>query len=417
MAISAQELGRRLREAREACAMTQEQVGRKLELSRASVAQMELGNRQVTSLELDRLAYLYGRDLRTFLSEQFEAQDALTVMFRAHPDLGRDGQVADSLRRCIALGRELSNLEELVGVERETLAPTAYPLSPPKNKWEAIQQGQYVAENERRRLELGDGPIGAIADLLESQGIRTARVSLPEDVSGITIHDPEAGVFVAVNAGHSPLRQRFSFAHEYAHVLMDRDATQSIVSRGGNRADLAEIRANAFAAVLLMPEKGVKRFVQALGKGQAGRAEAKVFDESGVTRVQHRAKPRFQEIQVYDLAVVAHRFGVSTIAALYRMQNLGMLSEDLREMLQGDIDRGLDKEAARALDLDEAAWRPSFSDFKHRFVGLALEAYRRELISEAKLRELAALVEVSPEAILKLLEDDDAHERTHRVRR
>ena len=52
------ELGRRLRVAREAYRMTQEAVAGRLGVSRSTVAQMELGNRAVTSLELDRLATL-----------------------------------------------------------------------------------------------------------------------------------------------------------------------------------------------------------------------------------------------------------------------------------------------------------------------------------------------------------------------
>lgn len=409
MAITAQELGSRLREAREACAMTQEQAAGKLGLSRASVAQMELGNRQVSSLELDRLAYLYGRDIRVFLSEQFEARDTLTVMFRANPDLGRDGQVADSLRRCIALGRALSDLETLVGVEREALMPAAYPLGPPRTKWEAIQQGQRAAESERRRLELGDGPIGNLPDLMEEQGIRMAGISLPDDVSGITVSDPEAGVFVAVNKRHSTTRQRFSMAHEYAHVLMDRYGVASIVSRGGNRTDLSEIRANAFAAVFLLPEKGLRRFVQGLGKGQHGRSEARIFDETDVTRVKRRAKPRSQEIQIYDLALAAHRFGVSTVAALFRMQNLGLVNDDQRELLQDDIDRGLDRHAVQALGLESSGRGAEHAgwEFKHRFISLALEACRRELISEAKLRELADLIGMPTEVVLSLLPEDE----------
>jgi Zn-dependent peptidase ImmA (M78 family)/DNA-binding XRE family transcriptional regulator len=409
MAITAQELGQRLREAREACAMTQEQVAGKLGFSRASVAQMELGNRQVTSLELDRLAYLYGRDIRVFLSEQFDVKDALTVMLRANPDLGRDGQVADSLRRCIALGRALSDLESLVGVEREALMPASYPLGLPKTKWEAIQQGQHAAESDRRRLELGDGPIGDLADLMERQGIRMAAISLPDDISGITVQDPEAGVFVAVNKTHSTTRQRFSMAHEYAHVLLDRDGAVSIVSRGGNRTDLSEIRANAFAAVFLMPERGLRRFVQGLGKGQPGRSEARIFDETDVTRVRRRAKPHSQEIQIYDLVMAAHRFGASTIATLFRMQNLGLVNDDQRRELQDDIDRDLDKRAAEALGLDALACERDRDtwEFKHRFLSLGLEAYRRELISEAKLRELAGLAGVPAEVVLSLLPEDE----------
>ena len=63
MAIDQKELGRRLRQAREASAMTQDDVARHLNMSRSTVAQIELGNRTVSGIELSRLAYLFGRDL------------------------------------------------------------------------------------------------------------------------------------------------------------------------------------------------------------------------------------------------------------------------------------------------------------------------------------------------------------------
>ena len=404
MAVSTQELGRRLREAREASGMTQEQVSRELGLSRASVAQMELGNRQVTSLELDRLAYLYVRDIRQFLAETFEPQDALTVLLRANPDFARDGKVAEGLRRCIALGREISNLEALLGIERDAMAPAAYPTSVLKSKWEAIRQGGRVALEERRRLNLGEAPLYDITEILDGQGIRIALVPLPNDVSGLTIHEPEIGIFVVVNGSHSILRQRFSFAHEYAHVLLDRETSESIISRGDNRAELIEIRANSFAAVFLMPDEGIRRYVQALGKGKPSRSIADVFDETDVTRVQRRSKPRTQQIRIYDLVLIAHRFGVSTIAALFRLQNLGLLNKDQVDLLRDDMDRGLDKDATKLMGLEGEAGKPLQLDFKHRFVGLAVDAYQRELISKAKLKELTQMVNVSSESVLRLIE-------------
>ena len=405
MAVSPQELGRRLREAREASGMTQEQVSRELGLSRASVAQMELGNRQVTSLELDRLAYLYGRDIRQFLAETFEPQDALTVLLRANPDLTREGKAAEGLRRCIALGREISNLEALLGIERDAIAPAAYPTTALKSKWDAIQQGARVAMEERRRINLGDSPLADITEILDSQGIRIAFVPMPNDVSGMTIHEAGVGIFVAVNAKHSLLRQRFSFAHEYAHVLLDREFSGSIISRGDNRAEFIEMRANSFAAVFLMPDEGVRRYIQSLGKGKPSRSVAEVFDETNVMRVQRRSKPGTQEIRIYDLVLIAHRFGVSTIAALYRIQNLGLLNNDQADLLRGEIDRGFDKETAKIMGLERKAGMLLRLDFKHRFLWLALEAYRRELISKAKLHELGKMVDVSLESLLRLIEN------------
>jgi hypothetical protein len=36
---------------------------------------IEAGNRSVSSLELDRLAYLFGRDMREFVAESFQDED------------------------------------------------------------------------------------------------------------------------------------------------------------------------------------------------------------------------------------------------------------------------------------------------------------------------------------------------------
>src|SRR4030067_186912 len=102
---------------------------------------MELGNREVTSLELDRLAYLYGKDILHFLSEGVPQGDVMTVLFRAHPELRQDEPFLDSLRPTLAVGRELSNLEHLLEVEREVSVPQAYPLTAPNTRGGALQQG------------------------------------------------------------------------------------------------------------------------------------------------------------------------------------------------------------------------------------------------------------------------------------
>src|ERR671923_2210606 len=105
MAISQHELGRRLRTVREACHLTQDDVARHLHLSRSAIVQMELGNRTVTSLELDRLADLFGRDIREFLAEDFREDDALVAFFRRYPDVAQHAEVVEALRKCLALGR------------------------------------------------------------------------------------------------------------------------------------------------------------------------------------------------------------------------------------------------------------------------------------------------------------------------
>jgi Zn-dependent peptidase ImmA (M78 family)/transcriptional regulator with XRE-family HTH domain len=391
MAISQEELGRRLRAAREACGMRQAQVAEALKLSRPTVAQ----------LELDRLAHLYGRDIRDFLSEQFAEQDAVTALFRAEEGVPDAEEVAARLRECIAVRRELSQLESLLAVDRHALAPATYAWPPPKSRWEAIRQGERAAIEERRRLGLGFGPAPDLVDLFDGEGIRCALLTMPPDVSGVTVFDKN-GPFVVVNHDHPVLRRRFSFAHELAHVLLDREGFGA-VSRHSNRKDLLEMRANAFAAAFLMPEEGVREAVASLGKGQPSRASAEVFDGAEAFRVEARAAPGTQDIQLYDVVQVAHHFRVSHDACLYRLQNLKLLTTAQATALR-EADQGRGKLLAKRLglrapdDAHEKQW------FRRRFLGRALEAFRREIISRRKLDELGALVELDHAAMERLLD-------------
>jgi Zn-dependent peptidase ImmA (M78 family) len=114
------------------------------------------------------------------------------------------------------------------------------------------------------------------------RGTRGAPVNLPDNISGLTLADAKTGVFIVVNSGHAVLRKRFSLAHEYAHVLIDRNRAGTL-SRAENRADFLEVRANAFAAEFLMPADGVLQFIQALGKGSASRTQVAVYDRAGTS--------------------------------------------------------------------------------------------------------------------------------------
>jgi Zn-dependent peptidase ImmA (M78 family)/transcriptional regulator with XRE-family HTH domain len=401
MPIDQGELGRRIRQAREACGMTQEDVAEKLGVSRATVAQIELGNRSVSGLELGQLAYLFARDIREFLAEKFSDDEVIHALFRSQEDAGSDG-VKQALRDCIAMGHELTSLEELLGINRALKMVVSYPFSAPRSKWEAIQTGAQVAQEERRRLGLGSAPLGDLVQLLEGEGIRTGLVSMPAGVSGLTVSHPRVGIFVVINRDHPAARQRFSWCHEYSHVLLDRQAA-GIVSREADRNNLIEVRANSFAANFLMPEEGVRQFAGGLGKGASSRVLAEIFDEAGVVPVDTRTEPGSQDLQLYDVVQMAHSFGVSPLSALYRLRNLRLLTEAEFARLKALDEAGNSHRIAQLLGLPAQDSEHHANEFARRFLGLALEAYRRDLISRTKLLELAERVNISQEAIDNLI--------------
>lgn len=384
--------------------MTQDDAAKHLGVSRPTFVQIEAGNRSVSSLELDKLAFLFGRDIREFVANNFQEEDPLSALFRAQAAVVGEPVVLEKLRECMSLGHELTNLERLVGIDRDLSGVATYPLPAPKSRWDAIQQGQRLAEEERRRLGLGHAPLPDMSELLESQGVRTGLVDLPDDVSGLTLSDRKLGLFVVVNRAHHYLRRRFSFAHEYAHVIVDRGQF-GLISRTSERDDLLEVRANAFAANFLLPAEGVRQFLAGLGKGKPSRVSAEIFDEAGSLSVEGRSEPGSQTLQLYDLVQLAHHFGVSRLSTLFRLRNLRLVTDSEFEHQKAVDEQGKGKQLAVLLGIVEPDHSVMRSEFKHRFLGLALEAFRRDELSRGKLRELVAMVGLEEDDLVQLIDE------------
>jgi Zn-dependent peptidase ImmA (M78 family)/DNA-binding XRE family transcriptional regulator len=406
MTVDQQELGRRLKASRTSCGLTQDDVARHLGLARSAVTQIELGNRAVTGLELHRLAEYLGRDMRDLLAESFQEDNVLAAIFRSHPEFSGRRDLHEALVRSLALGREITNLERLLEIDRDLGAAAAYPLPSARTKWDAIRQGERIAQEERRRLGLGQTPLPDVAELLEAQSVRTAQEELPESISGLTLVEPSLGVLVVTNRDHHFLRRRFSTAHEYCHVLVDRER-RGLVSRTEDRHELIEVRANAFAACFLMPEEGVRQFVLGLGKGSASRLQREIVESDDfaddAVEVRSRTAPGSQDLQMYDVVRLAHHFGASVLSALFRLKSLRLLNEAQLDALRDQDKRGLREEIADFLGLPRTDHEARRNQFRQRFLGLALEAYRREEISKRKLMELADRVQVREQEVEAML--------------
>jgi len=84
-----QAVGQRLRSARETLGLTQEDVAGALGIQRTSVIAMEAGKRNVSALELRRLARIYRRSVAWILGEEPDAEVAGDngALFRATAEL------------------------------------------------------------------------------------------------------------------------------------------------------------------------------------------------------------------------------------------------------------------------------------------------------------------------------------------
>lgn len=410
MPISSEELANRIKAARENSGLTQQQVAEAIGVPRTAVVQIEAGKRAVNSLELERLARLFGRGIGELVSEAPFAEDPVAVLLRAAPGVANEERLASDLRKFANLAREATQLEELLGIQTTRATPPRYEVRAPSARWEAVRQGKTLAVEERKRLGLGDSPIWEIAEIVRSQGVRATEAMMPGDISGLFFHRPDTGAVIVVNSDNVLPRRLFSYAHEYCHSLADRERAGT-VSRRENSEELAEVRANAFAAHFLMPEEGVKGFLRGvLGKGEPTRQNQEVFGEGAEpVVVQSRARARSQEIQVHDVVRLAHHFGVSYEAALFQLLNLNLLTRDRFESLRAQT--VLAKSLRRALQLSDDENGPHWN-LAEQIISLALEAHRRGLISRRKVLELAAEVGANPGEIEEALFAEEAEEES-----
>ena len=412
MVITAKEIGQRLRFARQSRQITQESAGAGLGLQRSAISLMESGQRQVSTLELTRLAELYGRPIEWFVNPNIpmEQEDPVVALFRAEPDLQSEVVQAHA-SRCLRLLREGASLRRLIG-RRNTASLPRYELPFPRTIGQAIAQGQSVAEQERRRLDLGRAPVKNVPETLIRQNIWTAALPLPNEISGIFLSSPGFGLAILANLTQPPARRRFSYLHEYGHALMDRDAPATITSVH-NAKTRPEQRANAFAAAFLMPAEGVRVFLRNLGKGRGSRHEEAAVDavtETGI-RGTSRNPAGSQNVTYADAALLARHFGASYAAAVWRLRGLNLVGVEHTQMLLSQTE-----EANRYLravsafsELDDTEDEAPVEGHQDRelhgqVLSLALEAWWRGEISRGKLLEVGRLLGIADEMTLDLAE-------------
>jgi Zn-dependent peptidase ImmA (M78 family)/transcriptional regulator with XRE-family HTH domain len=397
-------LASRLRDARERRSLSQQSVADALKLPRTAITFIESGERAVSTLELTKLAALYGQSPAFFLSQANEVEDISLVLHRALPEIKHTPEMEREVQNILDLYQEAASLREVLRGRTDDLAVPNY-ATRLYSAGDAIRQGESLAQEERRRLGLGFAPIAHVAGLIGEQGIWTAATDLPEGLSGLFINHPATGPAVLVNALHWPARRRFSYAHEYAHALFDRDMTVT-TTRRENASELIEKRANAFAAAFLMPPDGVTEALRQLDKGGPSKTQRIIFDVAGNQGVEAeiRTRPGSQAITCQDVILLARHFGVSYEAMVWRLKSLNHINKPETAVLLEQKETA--KRAIRLFKFNDLlddgdGLPPPEPELRDDLMYLAIEAYGQGEISRGRLFELARKVGVDGAELLE----------------
>ena len=343
----------RLRAARKAGGLTQQDVADQLNLARTTFVAIEKGERPISPTELVALAGVLKRPVSELLRAQPVPRD-FVAHFRLRPEASNeDKALSESVRLLQDLADDYVTLERFTGAP----LPQRYPTETEVAANAPSEAGESLALGERNRLGLGDAPVHNLRQLLEADvGLRIFALSLPGTVAGLFVHSPEYGACIAINANHPAERQRWSLSHEYAHFLAHRSRTEITLLGKYQRVPAEERFADAFAESFLMPSSGLKRRFHELKQSRNG------------------------AVTPADLLNLADLFQVSLEALVLRLENLDLIRPHTWDRL---LKAGFRVGEARQM-LQLMALPPDTAMLPLRFRYLAVEAYLDGEISEGQ---------------------------------
>ncbi|HWO25414.1 MAG TPA: XRE family transcriptional regulator [Kofleriaceae bacterium] len=349
-------IGERLRVARTAMGLTQEQAAESVGMARTTLVAIEKGDREARPEELIALAKRYEVSVHSLLRSS-------AVKVEIVGRLRKKGRTPEGDRDAIAaLGVLHDVAAAYVELERrlDKVSFVDYPPERRIGRGRIAQQAEEVAAELRARLGLGLGPITDLESILELEmGVRIFVRPLPPSVAGAYAYDPEIGACVALNKLHSHGRRRWTLARELSHFMTAR-YEPSVMMADATREGPDDVFADAFAAAFLMPSATVRRIFE------------EYVGETGTFAARH-------------LILGARRLGVSLEDFGRRLEGLELLPHGTFDALK---ERGLDDKAVqRVLGQQE----DQIGLEGTRLLLLAAEASEQGLYSEGQLADMLVL--------------------------
>lgn len=236
-------LADRVRRLIEESGQTQEAFGATIGLDAPKFSKTLSGKRRFSSLDLARIADATGSTVDWLLTGQRAAMAARAATGSV--------SVSSAVREATNLAESRDSLYFLGG-HQDWPKPPVFTSS----LW--IEQGAQLAEFALEHLGQPSafGSSETFAGAVERAfGIDVRSMDLGTGCDGLALWTEGGAKILLVSTSKNPTRQRFTVAHELAHLLCLDDQGLHVDENvmAGSRGDASEVRANSFAACLLMP--------------------------------------------------------------------------------------------------------------------------------------------------------------------
>lgn len=258
------ELKQRLQQLRNERDWTQLQVAAALKVPRELISMWEVGSRRPNLRQLEDLARLFSTDTEFLLGNRSEAE-----AIESKPKVLLRGIEAAQPAIKLEINNWISFLDDwsqLANIENTKKKPPKKLDRGPD--FSDIRSASKTSIEVRDYYGLGTFALPDLFAFLDEQGILVCQAKLgdisQEGISGAFYNHPVLGYCILINAQTSQGRQMFTLAHEFGHALFHYGASDCIVSVAGETSSREQF-ADAFAANLLVPSKGLKEIIEDTG--------------------------------------------------------------------------------------------------------------------------------------------------------
>lgn len=328
----------RLVNARKMRCLSQRELSERLDiqLSANAIAKYETGKMMPTSEVQAALAIALGVDVDYFHHPFTVSIPANAWEFRKRKSLGNK-QIAAIQQSATDQMERINDIEQVCNINQP------FQLDYSDTTVATYLQADAMARRLRRELGLGNAPIFAPIELLESLGVRIVEVEADEKFDGTSTKAGDTPLIV-LNATYTPERKRFTLFHELAHLILHFEIGADV-----------EHLCNTFASEMLIP---ISVLYTRLGN--------------------HR-----KTLTLEELKGLQRDYGISIEALMYKAHQHGIIDDAYFKHFNIKLNKKTNVDY-RA-QVRESLWQPETTTYLRRLV---LQALSNELITPAKAASL-----------------------------